>query len=101
MNVSELCGFYNPNNGACLSCKNSEEEDLVNGTCKKTVLNCNINEYQSGKSCLKIPPECFKFDKSNKVCLECFGGYTLSEQKCVQVTCPERFYFSLSSQACV
>lgn len=78
MNVSDSCGYYNPNNGACLSCAKDTEEDLINGTCKKIDLNCSLNEYQSGKECILIPQECFRFDKIDKICLECYGGFTLS-----------------------
>lgn len=100
LNVSDSCGYYNPNSGACLSCVDDGEE-AVNGTCKKIVLNCSVNEYQSGKVCLPIPAECFRFDKANKVCVECLGSFTLSGQKCVQIACADRFYYSLSSRACV
>lgn len=82
IDVSSLCGQFNPNNGNCITCSIPDYE-VQGGNCvrKQIVeppkITCLGNQYLSPttKLCKDIPPNCPSFDATTESCAVCTWGY--------------------------
>ena len=93
------CKTFNSDNGYCTSCfpgfeisgidcvRASEEEldpncnEYNNGDCLKCSFGYYFNDF---RRCTLIPVDCANFDIPNRICRQCYSGFSLdSENKCV------------------
>lgn len=70
-NVSEKCGDFDYFTGACLSCKDNLNYNLINGTCVLKDVTCGPRQWKSNSVCYDVSSTCGNFDPATGHCLDC------------------------------
>lgn len=96
LNVSSLCGNFDPFTGACLSCSEPSNYNFNNGTCTHKAVTCASNQWQTNYTCFNASVTCGTFDPNTGKCLTCISNlYQLnSDGSCtlIVVNCPQGQY---------
>lgn len=90
--VNSLCGDYDSFTGACLSCANPNDYNLLNGSCIRKDIICGPRQYQLNNVCYNVSDSCDTFDSNNGNCLSCKNStyFTILNGSCTEIkfSCP-------------
>lgn len=88
--VSSKCATFNATNGQCLTCANASDI-VVNGSCVTApIIICANRQYVLNGVCQNINALCSTFVFIGGQCLSCIRGFALTNNTCIQISCPNR-----------